>query len=135
MSQKGPEIRFIAGKYQGKEGWINAEKKETLFMVPVIVDMGSHLKPTFVRKESVSEPHGPPSSYEEAALQQHPDIEVMMNKLTCQLARCNIGAGNDLEAIAKIFCKNLVKAYSRQEAMGHKASWRHVEWKTEDETF
>mmetsp|Transcript_1023 Transcript_1023/g.1383 ORF Transcript_1023/g.1383 Transcript_1023/m.1383 type:complete len:83 (-) Transcript_1023:209-457(-) len=37
---KGDEIRFIAGKYGGKSGWINTQEAADETVTPVIVNLG-----------------------------------------------------------------------------------------------
>lgn len=103
-------------------------------MVYVIVDIGDHETiETRVKQDSIAQPHpAAPSSYEEAALQQHPDIETMMDKLVRELARCHINAEGDTPdhppQIAGIFCRKLYEACAKQNALANKATWRFVDY-------
>jgi hypothetical protein len=76
-AQKGDPIRFVKGKYLGNVGWINTGKKKTKSgtYCYVIVRLENEEKETRVKRSSYRERQVPPKTYEEAILQQHPDIE------------------------------------------------------------
>jgi hypothetical protein len=60
--QKGDPIRFIAGKYSGKNGWIDLGKGEGDATIAVIVDLGKKgEKATYVYAASIE-----PSYYTQA---------------------------------------------------------------------
>ena len=127
MVKKGEPLRFVNGKYNGFEGWVNAEKEKTKKMIYVIIDLGDGvLKTSMVKKSSVATPHESPDSYEEAALQQHPDIDLLMSKLARELARCHIGS--DSNKMKKLFAAKLVHAESEQFHLGNRATWRDVQF-------
>jgi hypothetical protein len=132
----GERIRFIRGTYVGKTGWINNSKKETAKMVYVIVELEDGLKETRVAHASIARPAAEPTSYGEATLQQHPDIDGMMDKLVCQLAKCHMStqasAVNSAFKTTEIFCNKLFQAIATQQALGDKATWRHVHYEEED---
>ena len=89
MSQKGEPIRFVAGTYNGKRGWIDISRAATAKMFPVIVDMGEGVeKITAVRKTSVQKQseRKEPSSFEEAILDQQPKVKHAMKRLVTKLA-------------------------------------------------
>jgi hypothetical protein len=126
MVQKGNEIRFVRGKYIGLLGWINADEVNTRTTVPVIVslptnDDGSTMeKVTKVKKESVAPRQPPPPlSYTEAVLQQHPNIDKVMDQLMRQLAKCNISSEN--RALQNILIDRLAEANRRQNPFGYRA--------------
>ncbi len=129
---KGDPIRFLKGKYKGKSWWINTEKIHTKCMTFAAVDMGNDraLK-TSVRKDSIgSSIPNIPRSYSEAAIQPHPDIESLMDKLCKELTECNV---EDSQDISTIFSEKLVLAYQEQKELGHKAVYRNVDYDDTDE--
>jgi hypothetical protein len=132
--KKGNSVRFCGGKYIGKTGWLNDEKGVTQQKVYVIVDMGDEkTKETIVNRESIAAPYTQPGTFEEAALQQHPDIESMMDKLVRQLAKCNVGSTDvSVQTIASTFFNKMVKARTKQVELGKKATWRDVTWDATD---
>jgi hypothetical protein len=66
-----------------------------------------------------------PTSYEEACLRQHPDIEAAMDKLARDLAKCSVGNSQE---ISRLVQKKLAGAIVAQRMQGNKASWRHVDY-------
>ena len=128
MSQRGEAIRFTTGKYKGRTGWVNSSKPKTAKMMSVIVDLGNGVtRDTRVRQTSVAAPFGPPKSFQEALLQQHPDIEELIDKVASKLAKCTINE-ESLEPFTEFFGRRVKKACERQEALGNKATWLNVEW-------
>jgi hypothetical protein len=124
---KGRAIRFQDGKYFGKTGWMDADKRPTPKMYYVIVDLGDGtLKSTKVMKTSVGNRHEPPTSYAMAAIQQHPDIEKQITKLCRDLAECSIG--RDAQGLFRILEKNLSEATETQDQMGSGARYRRVDF-------
>ena len=105
-NMKGRQIRFISGKYGGKSktgsgyGWTDSKGKILAKQKWVIVDMtgdGTHLKHTIVNRDSfiykdwVKKNSGkertPALPFEERLMEQHPDIENIMEQLVRKLAR------------------------------------------------
>ena len=125
---KGDEITFTGGKYLGMKGWLNASKDETKEQVYVIVELPSGSeKDTRVNKENIAVgQEKEPMSYEEACLQQHPQVEKDLKKLVKQLAMCGIGPHPQ---IAKIFMDALEKAVTAQQKKGGKAMYYHTDFK------
>ena len=123
----GEELHFVGGTHKGKTGWIDQSKKHTPKMCYVIVkeDDGTQTA-TRVMKESVVSVKAlltVPSTLEEACLQQHPDIERMMDKLAEKLAMCSVTPSDRL---AVIFMEKLQKANAKQSKKGNKALWHKV---------
>lgn len=110
--RKGKQVRFVAGKYGGKDGWIDASKEEGDDTVPVIVNLGKKgEKATFVYKSSIEyEMHGLPSSYAEAVLQQCPDLERKLVDFCRDLAKCDIQ--RDPAGILNIFSRRTLSGVS-----------------------
>jgi hypothetical protein len=119
-AKKGEAIRFIGGTYSKANkstmtGWFNASKEHTPCMYQVIVDLGNGKeKVTKVMKESVrivSEEAGP-TCFEEAVLQQHPDIDKAMDKLAQELAKCGVHAQSN--EISRILSQKILNAFVAQ---------------------
>ena len=123
---KGAEIYRKTGKYGGMTGWIDGDKRETAQMVYVIIDYGeSRYRTTRLRKESVGNHRATPKTYEQAAFQQHRDVEQLMNQLARKLAQLNVNT----EVTCKMFEETLNKAKKHQQQKKHKALWKNVEFK------
>ena len=93
MSQKGPAIKLIAGKYSGCTGWINSALQHSDCYIPVIVIKKrgevAYKKLTKVKHENyVLLAAVKPTSYEEAMLDQHSDIDALLTKLVRKMAEC-----------------------------------------------
>ena len=133
-AKKGKRILFIAGSYDGLKGWIDLGQDEMPKMIGVIVEgkrPGDELKVTKVKQSSVRDVSARKNaeSYEEALLEQHPDIEALMEKLARELARCEItGKGESANEILSLVKKKIQKAYNNQSLLGQKARWRKVKW-------
>jgi hypothetical protein len=119
---KGEEIRFVAGNYIGETGWLNAAKRHTKLKYYVIVDLDDEEKATLVWKTSVklSSEEVAPTSFEEACLRQHPDIDAAFDQITKLLAAC--GVGRDSDEIPRIMSKKLLEACVARDVKGNKAS-------------
>jgi hypothetical protein len=127
---KADEIRFTGGKYVGKKGWLRRSKHLCgERKVYVLVDLGTNdaVKKTFVNIEYVEQRAGEPTSYIEALMQQHSDVEISMNDLCKKLARFDI-CGTRKAAILQKFATRLDTAINRQEAMGRHANWKRVDF-------
>jgi hypothetical protein len=126
MSNKGAELRFVKGTYNGKTGWINEDGKLLTFYVHVIFQMGDGLdeKHTKVLKTSVLKriaDNRPATTREEAVLQQHPDIKAVMDKLAAELTKCGLMETEETACIVSI---KLQEAIVAQNAKGSKVTWR-----------
>ena len=77
---KGAPIQFIAGKYAGKNGWIDIDGKERDETTPVIVNLQKkEEKSTYVSDSNFqAKPTGFPSSYTKAVIQQCPDLQKLL---------------------------------------------------------
>jgi len=126
VAMKGEAVRFVAGKYGGKTGWINTQETGDDSVTPVIVDLGQKgLRETFVYNSSVKRIDTTrPTNYAEAVIQQCPDIEKNLVTVTRQLAECDIG--RDLQGFRKVVYKKLVEAQELQESRGSKAMYRKI---------
>lgn len=128
---KGDEVHFVGGKYLGKKGWMNAAKTQPAKMKYVIVDLGDGNElATRVRKDSVGQPPLPPNSYEEAALQQIPEVELALRKAARLLAKCGV---QEWTEACRIF-----EAFGQEEsqklmALGSKATYHTIEWGDENQ--
>ena len=125
MSDKGDEIRFVKGTYQGRNGWLNKNRRSKKSRYSyVIVDLEEEgEKPTRVLTTSIRKPHKVPTSFEEAALQQHPDIELAMIRLCEMWAECGLNDGNNA---TRLFVEELHNAHESLKTQGNKARHRQV---------
>ena len=123
--QKGKAIRFVKGTCVGCVGWIDKafKKKKRSPHVDVIVDMDGSLVQKYVKKTSIRDAFARPKSYEEAALQQHNDIETAMIKLAEKFAECGI---EDQQEAANLFMMELKHACKLQAKL-KVCKCRHVE--------
>lgn len=125
---RGERIRFVGGTHKGKTGWIDNAKKSPPKMIYVIVqEEDGDTTTTRVMRDSIAIAGvtKKPSSYEEACLQQHPDIDKMMDKLVEKLAMCQVEAPKN---IAFIFLEKMKKANLKQLSKGKKALWYQVDF-------
>lgn len=125
--EKGEPIRFIKGAYAGYTGWINASatKKKNSFWWPVIVDMDGDETTTRVKESSMRKHFtAPPTTLEEAAVQQYPDLELAMIKLADIFAQI-AGLQDNCQAV-NLFNAELIRARNDQQKQGNKARYRHV---------
>ena len=143
-ADKGKEIRFVKGNYKGKGGWIDKSKKKTKASRNVIVDMGTgpddadsddesqnnsnqqkYCVATRVMRDSIRSKFDAPKSYEEAALQQHFDIEEAMINLAEKFAECK---ASNIDAISSLFSKELKRA--KKSLMKKGKGYREVQFGT-----
>ena len=125
---KGQPIRFIAGKYGGKNGWVNTEEPADESITPVIVNLGRKgEKTTYVYTSSIKPINdAPPNSYAEAVLEQCPDIEKNLVAVSRQLAKCDLT--RDPDGFRGVVNQKLNEAHHWQEAKGAKAMYRKIKY-------
>jgi hypothetical protein len=134
QSKKGAPIKFIGGDYVGCSGWINKMKDpmDTFIYVIVVLKKTKKELLTRVKQENyvLLADIKVPINYEEAMVQQHPDIEQMLNMLAGKMAECElIGVtGQSGQNIGNVFLQHLGKAIARQNAKDSKSRWRRVRW-------
>ena len=130
LPTKGAEIRFVKGTYKGRHGWLDSSriKCKTSPYRHVIVaskDPNERDLVTRVKECSYRMPFWAPTSYKEAALQQHPDIETAM----IQLAKMFIEIGiNDTDGAHRLFDAELFKQFNLAKEKQSRVRFRHVEW-------
>lgn len=131
--EKGERVRFIAGKYGGKKGWINSAREPGDNTIPVIVDRGRKgEKSTYVYEENMKiEPSTPPSCYAEAVIQQCPDVEQLLVKMCRAFAKCDIQ--QDGEGFMRLVQQNITAATEWQDSKGSLAYYRKIEWDEDGE--
>ena len=136
MSEKGKEIRFIKGKYQGCVGWLNSavkKKKKAVYRHVIIKGEKEEDKLTKVKESSYRKPFAAPQSYEEACLQQHSDIELAMVQLAEMFAECKVHTNN--VNIASLFEAELKRAVDYQVKLGNRARYRAVDFADLEEMY
>jgi hypothetical protein len=128
---RGDEIRFVKGAYAGKLGWIDKSrmkkyKKSQFWPVIVSLDDGEEKRTRTIKSSVRYRVDKEPATYEEAIMQQHPDIEKKMIELAAMFAQCDV---QDLKEAARIFREELTQAQAYQVALPRdKARWRTVEY-------
>lgn len=131
---KGEEITIIAGSYKGKQAWKNNAKAPTPKMVYVIINMGAgddgadREITTRIKKTSIGARPEAPSSFEEAAIQQIPEIRYHLKKAAQGLAKCQIEDWDEVCRLFQIFC---LEEQIELEALGPKASYYNVQYNEE----
>lgn len=123
---RGRPIRFVKGTYAGRHGWIDSSRRETKsFTQAVIVaaDGDDGERCTRVQKSSFRPEFQDPISFEEAALQQHFDMEQTMIKLAQMFVECGI---RDNREATELFAAELNIAATLQLQKGSSARWRDV---------
>lgn len=130
---KGDKIRIIKGKYVGCEAWKDGKKKRKKGSRsrPVIVRLadGSE-KRTNIYTNSYKMLHGHPSCYEEAAMQQHTDMELALMRFAEMWISCRMTAESD-EFALEFLKLELNEARSKFKDLGSKARYRLVEFDEE----
>lgn len=123
--ERGRPIRFVKGVYAGRHGWIDISHPETksFYQNVIVADDGNGEKFTRVKKSSFRSHFQDPISYEEAALQQHFDMEQTMIKLAQMFVECGI---KDNSEATELFAAELNTAAILQLQQGSKARWRDV---------
>ena len=130
---KGEPIRFVKGTYAGLTGWKNKGKsrRKGSQLIPVIVLLEQdgkrleHLKATKVKRSSYRKRFTEPANKEDAALQQHLDLEAAM--INCAAKWAEI-ATVDNTSIVNLFLAELVEAQKYQMQLKGKARYRYVEY-------
>jgi len=125
---KGATVRFVAGKYAGKSGWVDDNRENGEDTVPVIVNLGRKgEKKTYVYTSSIKLGHtNRPTCYAEAVIQQCPDVERKLVDTCRAFAKCDIG--RDPSGVQNIIAKEMNNAVAWQEGKGSKAIWRRVQF-------
>lgn len=128
---KGQEITIVRGNYQGLKAWTNDAKPQPSKMLYVIIAMpeGDEIT-TKVRKTSVGPPRHDPTSFEEAALQQIPEIEIALRKAASLWAKC--GVTHDWNEACRIFAQIGMEEATNLAESGPKASYFHVQFQSEN---
>lgn len=116
---KGEKVKFKGGIYSGRLGWINDAKKATKFFVHVVValDDGEE-KATRVKKTSVtklSEVRAP-ATYEDALLDQYPDVNKDFDRLAMKLVLCGIEHDKELGRLFEIFRYKIKEAQDKLDS-------------------
>ena len=126
-TNKGQAIRFIAGKYGGKKGWIDLDSEPGSETIGVIVNRGGRKGEyrTYVQESSiVFEGAKSPSSYAEAVVDQCPDLERMLVSVCRAFAKCDIA--RDVDGFQVLVLQKLHDAILWQQGKGSKAYYRVI---------
>lgn len=123
---RGRPIRFVKGTYAGRHGWIDSSRRETKSFSQAVIVAASEddvERCTRVLKSSFRWEFQDPTSFEEAALQQHFDMEQTMIKLAQMFVECGIC---DNHQATELFKAELDIAATLQLQKGSSARWRDV---------
>jgi hypothetical protein len=133
--RKGDRLVFVKGSYKGSRGWVDKLKGTTADCQYVIVEPKlpnrPHEKDTRVKKTSVKlvEAELQAVCFEEAILEQNPDIDEAFDKLVGLLASCQgVNVNKCGNALGVILMDRMHTASMAQLALGGKAKWRNVDW-------
>jgi hypothetical protein len=135
-SSKGTPIQIVGGDHSGCSGWIDKSRHPTNCFTPVILNKKKHNRLQEIQTKVQHENYilhtelKPPTSYEDAMLQQHTDINELLNKLVREMAQCELTGANETSQknISSIFLSRLHKARQRQDVKGSKARWRKIKF-------
>jgi hypothetical protein len=126
----GEAIRFTRGKYKGKSGFHNDGRDDTDHRVYVFIELRSgSYKETFVRHTSIAIPRPAPATYAEVLVDQHPDIEGMVDALCNEVARTTIigHLENDPEPFFRFVHERMLHAIGQQRSRRGRTYWRIVQ--------
>jgi hypothetical protein len=89
---KGQRVRFIGGTHGKKKGWLRLSKgRRGENQIYVLVDLGNdRLKKTFVALINVAEILPPPTTWTEALLDQHRNVDAALEDLCRRLAKFDL---------------------------------------------
>lgn len=127
---KGAPIKFTGGNFKGRYGWIDTSRPRKPKMQPVIVNMVEEGYENITRCMIVnyilmSDVNDVPTTYVEAMLQQHPDIDDMLFKLCREMAMCSVDE-HTADQVYDVLNERIKQAKGEQDRLGHDARWRHV---------
>eukprot|EP00978_Attheya_sp_CCMP212_P014984 scaffold38476_cov42-Attheya_sp.AAC.1 len=104
---KGDHIKLIGGRHEGKKAWLNAAKSEKwndTRVYIVVIDKEKGERSTWTAQVNLSINHelDEPGSYAIAIIQQKPKLDRLINKITSDLAKCNLDSKN-VDILAQYF--------------------------------
>ena len=131
-NRKGGQVKVIRGSREGKKGWYDVSKRSRPAQSDHLILLNRDgtedictLCKLSIEAILLHNPP-PPASFQEAMLQQHPNIERMMNKLATALAKFE-GLENTQE-LGQLFLVKVREAQIKQAELGCNELWRHVHW-------
>jgi hypothetical protein len=132
---QGDPIRFIGGKYEGLEGWLDKSKaandSKWVYVIvreEEVVDKTctSNHRPTRVQLSSIALPLGNPRNKAEEFLQYHRDIDKLSNDLAKKIAQCDHKQTDDefIEEYVQLLREKIAWSKNVQKLMGNKSLYR-----------
>jgi hypothetical protein len=70
-----------------------------------------------------------PTTYAQAIVQQHPEVEKLFKALAKQLGKFDIGLGNRAKGVHEILDEYINKAVESQLLLGHRAEYKRVSYR------
>ena len=120
----GEPLRVIRGKYAGCSGFVNLSRSNTKKFIQVwIQDDDGRLTACRVKRTSVRSPFRPAQTFEDAIIQQHPDIELALVQLAEMFASCDI---QNTRRTLELLDFELSSAMSRMRESGANPRYRGV---------
>eukprot|EP00978_Attheya_sp_CCMP212_P032453 scaffold126739_cov23-Attheya_sp.AAC.1 len=111
---KGDQTKLIGGRHEGKKAWLNATKSEKwndTRVYIVVTDKEKGERSTWTARVNLSINHesDEPESYAIAIIQQRPKLDRLVNKITSDLAKCDLDSEN-VDILAHYFHYKLTVA-------------------------
>jgi hypothetical protein len=128
MAEKGEKIRFVKGRYQNLTGWKDKsykKKRGSNYRGVIVKFEDGSQKVTRVKKSSFRPSHEDAVCFEQAAMQQNPDMEHAMIRFAEMWVECHI---NSNDKAVEYLHYEIERARLRQKELGSKARYRKVEF-------
>jgi hypothetical protein len=114
---QGREIRFVRGTYKGCTGWVDEANKTKRGLVWVVVDDKDYEEDVHARvwKSSIREIQKAPTTWAEAAVQEHREIEFAIIEVSRMFATCTGLDDTTWASVVDLFGKEIKLAKQHVE--------------------
>jgi hypothetical protein len=124
----GEPVRFKRGTYKGLEGFLNTTKTDTPFRVYVFIQLeDGRWKRTHVLPTSLARPRTPPTNWAEALVDQHPDIDGLIDNMCQEISHCTLG--DRLESNIEPLFLLMRERMKEQNLISRRRRGRHNIWR------
>ena len=132
---KGQPIRFVRGSYTGEKGWLDTANKprknaksDKVWVIIDNTDESQNMEGTHTKVEITSIRHLPtaPTTWAQAAVQQHPTLESKVIEMARHFASCDM-EGHEHEVVDLI--AHELQFADNQIRSSRCALWKKVVWK------